>query len=141
MTSLISRTFLIAVVACGGGGKSPEGAACGPVTCGAGTVCCDHCTGSCVPEESGAACPDDIDPNRTCNPQVCGSSSSCNVDTEVCVGNGPIGPSVQHACQPVPSGCENDRTCDCLAASLCPPNTAACSNVATNEIFCDNGTQ
>ena len=127
------------LVACGGG-SSPAGPACGPVACGEGMSCCDHCVGSCVPENSGAQCPDDTDPNRTCDPQTCGTTT-CDVTTEVCVGTGPIGPSVDHSCEPIPDGCEHDRTCDCVSSSLCPAGTVACSDVTTNEIFCDNGSQ
>lgn len=101
-------------------------------------VCCDHCVGSCVPETSGVSCPDDVI-GRTCDPQTCGTTT-CNVELEVCVGIGPIGPSVAHSCEPIPSGCEHDRTCECVE-SLCPSGTVACSDVAVNEVFCDNGTQ
>jgi hypothetical protein len=133
---------LLMVVACGGGESPPGGAACGPTSCDEGTVCCDHCVGPCVPENSGAQCPDDIiDPERVCAPQACGASDSCDVDTEVCVGTGPFGPSVMNNCEPVTSGCETDRTCDCLAEALCPEGTIQCTDVAVNEIFCDNGTQ
>jgi len=96
--------------------------------------------GTGVPENSGAVCPDDNDPDRTCSPQACGASETCDTATEVCVGSGPIGPSVAHSCKAVPSACEHDRSCDCVA-SLCPAGTVECSEVATNEIFCDNGTQ
>jgi hypothetical protein len=135
------RVLVVAVLlfACGGGQSPNGGAACGPVTCGAGSVCCDRCIGQCVPEESGAQCPDDTDPGRTCS-QACGTMT-CNPDVEVCVGVGPIGPSIDHACEPIPTGCANDRSCDCVGESLCPAQTVACSDVAINEIFCDNGTQ
>ena len=138
--SLKALCVMIVLGACGGA-DTATGTACGPVTCGSGTVCCDHCAGSCVSEQSGASCPDDLEPDRTCNLQACGASASCNVEIEVCVGTGPIGPSVAHSCQPIPSGCEHDRTCECVSDSLCPSGTIACSDAATNEVFCDNGTQ
>jgi hypothetical protein len=103
-------------------------------------VCCDHCIAQCVPVNSGVQCPDDTDPGRTCAPQACGAVT-CDVDTEVCVGIGPFGPSVDHACEPIPAGCQSDRTCGCVEAALCPSGTVSCSTVALNEIFCDNGTQ
>jgi hypothetical protein len=42
---------------------------------------------------------------------------------------------------PVPTGCENDRTCACLEDDLCPQNTIACSDTGDNTIYCDNGSQ
>jgi hypothetical protein len=48
------------------GGAGGAGEACGSIVCAAGMRCCDHCTGQCVNALSGANCPDDNDPTRTC---------------------------------------------------------------------------
>jgi len=114
---------------------------CGFATCSDGDVCCDHCTGSCVPAESGAMCPDDGDPNRECIPQTCGDDA-CDSATEVCLVTGPTGPSDDYQCVTVPVSCETDRSCDCLFDSLCGSGYVSCSDGSlANQIYCDNGTQ
>ena len=60
------------IAACGDDGSTESDqdspASCGPAMCETGMRCCDHCAGTCVPEESGAMCPDDNDPGRDCSP-------------------------------------------------------------------------
>jgi len=65
---------------------------------------------------------------------------NCTASTEVCVVTGPFGPTNMSSCEAVPAGCEKDRTCSCVAASLCNA-TDTCSEPADNTIFCDNGSQ
>jgi hypothetical protein len=74
------------------GTSTGTGVACGDVKCPMGQVCCDHCTGRCVPSESGALCPDDDEPTRVCpacghegeaccpeagSPKTCGTGLVC----------------------------------------------------------------
>ncbi len=65
----------------------------------------------------------------------------CDRATEVCVVVGPIGPAEISSCEPVPAGCEADRTCACMEAVACPQYTVQCVDRADNTIYCDNGTQ
>ncbi len=67
----------------------------------------------------------------------CGPQLSCDSTSEVCVTHGPVGPAVLYACEPVPSGCESDRSCACAGASLCRAPFDTCQDEAPNAIFCD----
>jgi hypothetical protein len=40
---------------------------------------------------------------------------------------------------PVPAGCEADRTCACIADSLCGEPTWSCTDIGDNALFCDKG--
>ncbi len=68
---------------------------------------------------------------------VCGPELICSTATEICVERGPVGPAVIYSCEPVPLGCESDRSCACAAASLCQPPFDTCGDVGPNTIFCD----
>ncbi len=47
------------------------------------------------------------------------------------------GPAVVRTCEPVPAGCESDRTCACAGASLCPPPFDTCRDLGRNTMSCD----
>lgn len=47
------------------------------------------------------------------------------------------GPSIR-GCEPVPKGCEADRTCACVGETLCTVGLAECTDV-DNLVFCDSG--
>ena len=72
---------------------------------------------------------------------TCGSLS-CDRATEVCVSCECGGPT-SFACEPIPAGCSADRTCDCLAPTLCAPTAAnpyaMCFDLGDNQIDCDRG--
>ena len=92
---------------------------------------CDDCGGCslfcCTPEPvPQTPCPD--------------GQTSCNRATEVCVGKGPFGPSVEYGCQPVPPLCQDFRSCRCLQETLCDASDT-CSLQRDNTVFCDNGSQ
>ncbi len=53
---------------------------------------------------------------------------------QICVRRERGGPGVVYACEPVPSGCESDRSCDCVRAALCPFDT--CGDEGPNAISC-----
>ena len=68
-----------------------------------------------------------------CAPGVtCGSS-------EICVIFGPFGPGAfSQTCQPVPAGCELDRTCGCVSDALCPsPNVCRDLDAPGDRILCE----
>jgi hypothetical protein len=126
MTKLspIGILFLVAALwACGGDDDGAGGPlACGDATCAEGQVCCDHCTGSCVPEGSGAFCPDDQDPDHDCTQggieegmgEPFSDGSRCTCPEGVCVNqNG--GPG-----EPVGLHCGSWRPADCDEADPCP---------------------
>jgi hypothetical protein len=82
---------LIAVLSACGGDDDGEGdlRACGDAVCAQGSVCCDHCTGACVPENSGAFCPDDNDPGRDCDAvsdpdAIACAGAPCDRASEIC---------------------------------------------------------
>jgi hypothetical protein len=80
--------------------------------------------------------------NNTCETTfpvavACGPSLMCNSATEVCVAREPIGPSIQYSCDPVPQACGEDRTCTCLAATLCLSPFDFCTDVGPNQINCN----
>ena len=68
----------------------------------------------------------------------CGPAGlTCRRDTEVCVARSPIGPAIVWSCQPVPSGCEKDRSCACAGASLCAEPFDLCTEQAENQLGCE----
>jgi hypothetical protein len=71
---------------------------------------------------------------------TCGNLT-CQAETEVCVAIGPFGPTNEYACEEVPTECLDDRSCECLEASFCPPASTQFCSSQDNVMFCDNGTQ
>ncbi|HTM21595.1 MAG TPA: hypothetical protein VL172_13835 [Kofleriaceae bacterium] len=68
---------------------------------------------------------------------ACGPTEFCDPDLEVCVIRGPVGPGYSYTCEPVPAGCELDRSCDCVAATYCVDAFDTCSETPPNTIFCE----
>jgi hypothetical protein len=66
----------------------------------------------------------------------CGPTLSCDTATEVCVARERGGPSVFYSCDPVPAGCESDRTCRCVGAALCQAPSTTCTDDGPNAITC-----
>lgn len=83
----------------------------------------DDCECQCPPEET--PCDD----------------ATCDRPTQVCVGKGPVGPSVFYACEALPPSCDLARTCACMAGILCNAADTCSEEDEDNTIFCDNGTQ
>jgi hypothetical protein len=69
-------------------------------------------------------------------PTPCGPELSCDTATQVCVADEPVGPAIVYACEPVPAGCERDRSCRCVGASLCQPPFTACQDRGRDSITC-----
>ncbi len=96
------------------------------------------CTHDCLcvaPGDVVTCCPG---PTVVCPPPTpCGPDLGCDSAREICVGRGPVGPSVVYACEPVPAGCELGRSCACAGAGLCQPPFDTCRDVAPNEVFCE----
>ena len=62
----------------------------------------------------------------------------CDTATEICVVQTPVGPGMTSSCEPVPDGCEADRTCDCAGDDLCKGAFDTCSEgTAENTIVCE----
>lgn len=138
--------LLMALSACGGdddGAGQPN--ACGDATCPEGQVCCDHCTGACVPENSGAFCPDDQDPGHDCTDagieegmgDPFSDGSRCTCPSGVCVdqNGGPGGSVGLHCGSWRPDDCDDTDPCPCVVdegeCSLDPDVLGLCQ--------CDNG--
>jgi hypothetical protein len=66
----------------------------------------------------------------------CGPTLSCDTASEVCVAGVQGGPGLFHACEPVPTGCEADRSCRCVGASLCQRPSDTCTDNGPNSIAC-----
>jgi len=66
----------------------------------------------------------------------CGPTLSCDTATEVCVAREQGGPGVFYTCEPVPAGCESDRSCRCVGAALCQPPSTTCTDDGPNAITC-----
>jgi hypothetical protein len=73
----------------------------------------------------------------TPNPTPCGGNLTCDPFTDVCVATSPIGPAIQYTCEPIPSGCEQDRSCSCAGATLCNPPFNTCLDTGPNQISCE----
>ena len=69
-------------------------------------------------------------------PTPCGPELSCDTVSEMCVAREPVGPAIIHACEPVPAGCESDRSCRCGGASLCQGAFRTCAEAGPNSITC-----
>ncbi len=67
----------------------------------------------------------------------CGPALSCDTATEICVAREPVGPAITYACEPVPPGCESDRSCRCAGASLCQGAFSTCADAGPNAITCE----
>jgi hypothetical protein len=62
----------------------------------------------------------------------------CNAATEICVVRTPVGPAETSSCQPLPEGCEAERTCGCAGTELCTGSFDTCSEGETeNTIVCE----
>jgi hypothetical protein len=62
----------------------------------------------------------------------------CNAATEICVVSTPVGPAETSACEPLPDGCQAERTCGCAGAELCTGAFDTCSeSEAENTIVCE----
>ena len=72
----------------------------------------------------------------TSTPTPCGPTLTCDTATEVCVAREHGGPGLFYACEPVPTGCESDRSCRCAGASLCQPPSSTCEDSGPNSITC-----
>ena len=71
----------------------------------------------------------------TSTPTPCGPTLSCDTATEACVAREHGGPGLFYACEPVPAGCEADRSCRCVGA-LCQPPSTTCTDDGPNAITC-----
>jgi len=68
-------------------------------------------------------------------PTPCGPELSCVSASQICVRR-EHGFGVVYACEPVPSGCESDRSCGCVGAGLCPARSDTCRDEGPNSISC-----
>jgi hypothetical protein len=69
---------------------------------------CDECSATCFTYQECV----DISDFVECGPNWCDPA------TEICVGRAG-GVAILWSCQPVPAGCAADRSCGCVASSLC----------------------
>ncbi len=67
----------------------------------------------------------------------CGPSLECDRTLDVCVIRGPVGPGFTYTCEPVPNGCDLDRTCDCIAFTYCVDAFDTCTDGDDNTITCE----
>lgn len=65
-----------------------------------------------------------------------GADLSCDAPTEICVITTPRGPAEVASCEPVPQGCEADRSCRCAGPTLCQSPYDSCSESADNTLTC-----
>ena len=75
-------------------------------------------------------------PSRSPQRTPCGPTRSCDQTTEFCVARIPFGPVV-YECQPIPVGCEEDRSCRCAGAALWAPPFDCCREPAKNTLECE----
>jgi len=69
---------------------------------------------------------------------VCGTEGlSCARDSQVCVGAVvPVGGEVIYYCADLPSGCDAERTCNCLTSHLCIGEASDCHDISANTVHC-----
>jgi hypothetical protein len=107
------------------------GCAAGPTTADDGTTGGDGAaaTVACV----GGVCSTTFSSGlKACGPNGLG----CDAATEICVSKEPVGPAIIYECKPVPAGCDNDRTCACLASTLCAPGYDSCFDDDADVLQC-----
>jgi hypothetical protein len=73
------------------------------------------------------------EPGTPCGP----AGLVCDPATEVCVAMTPIGPAIVYSCEPVPAGCEGDRSCGCAGAALCEEPFGLCTETGENRLECE----
>ncbi len=62
----------------------------------------------------------------------------CSAVTEICVVKTPVGPAQTSSCEPLPEGCQAERTCGCAGAELCTGSFDTCSESEDeNTIVCE----
>jgi hypothetical protein len=59
----------------------------------------------------------------------CGPDLTCDATTEICVQRSPVGPAITYACDLIPAGCQDDRTCACAGPSLCTGAFGTCEDL------------
>jgi hypothetical protein len=117
-------SLVILIAACGADdGGDPDPAEC---TADCGSWCAEP--GTCP--NPGCLCPAPVG-EIPCGDETCDPS-------EVCVSCNCGGPT-SFACEPAPSDCASDRSCACLANSLCPEIASDCVDQGENHILCDSG--
>jgi hypothetical protein len=62
---------------------------------------------------------------------------ACDAETEICVARTPIGPATVHSCEPIPAGCEQDRSCGCADAVVCGAPYDVCTEAGRNQLQCE----
>ncbi len=69
----------------------------------------------------------------------CGPELVCDSASEICVRRetGPVGLIEAFTCEPVPTGCESDRSCGCAGASLCGPLPGSCRDFDVTDYQID----
>ncbi|HKU39232.1 MAG TPA: tail fiber domain-containing protein [Polyangiales bacterium] len=127
---------------------------CGNRTCLEGLVCCDHCTGACVDQLAGRMCPDELDPDRSCDdagPITCGNVTCgleevcCDHCTSRCRPRSYVGPDVcpdqedpTRTCADAGATCATRRE-SCLSRGCCD-GLVCCAGVPIPEgmAYCDS---
>ena len=86
----------------------------------------------------GKPAPEGGAPDATLAVTACGPTLKCNTASQICLVS--QAHLKEYACQPVPAGCETQRTCACLGKALCTgifnfcvDGTAGSSNTITCE--------
>ena len=77
--------------------------------------------------------PNVCDADTPCGP----SGLICRTDTEVCVARTPVGPAIVYECEPVPQGCDQDRSCACAGVALCQDPFNVCTETGANQLQCE----
>ena len=71
-------------------------------------------------------------------PMPCGPFGlTCDTAVEICVSRTPVGPAVVYSCDPVPAGCEQDRSCGCAGSTVCAAPFSDCTDVGLNSLQCE----
>ena len=71
-------------------------------------------------------------------PTTCGATGlTCDPDTEICLARTPIGPATVYSCEPIPSGCGDDRSCACAGPMLCDDAFHLCTELGDNQLQCE----
>lgn len=68
----------------------------------------------------------------SCGPQ----GAQCDARTEICVEQVIVGVDGTYACEPAPASCPTNRSCDCVAATLCTGAYNECWNGGFDNVSC-----
>ena len=117
MSPIVVRVVILSMLACSGNAHVPDAPAAD-----------DAAAGDSAPD---APAPDAL-------AKIACGTETCDVATQLCVTRTPVGPGQSFTCEPVPAGCQTDRSCACVQATVCTGGFSTCTDSADPDtVVCE----